>query len=60
MGLSVEQRAWLKRRIVQLRSRQHNVGPFRAAGIARTIAGMKQQLRDDTWKPVALSPETEG
>ena len=44
-------RAWLERRIQQLRSRQKSVGPFRAAGIQRTIAGMKSQIRSGTWTP---------
>lgn len=44
-------RAWLERRVQQLRSRQKSVGPFRAAGIQRTIAGMKAQLRSGVWTP---------
>lgn len=49
--LTDEQEVWLRKRIVQLRSRQASVGPFRQAGIARTIAGMKQQIRDRVWRP---------
>lgn len=44
-------RAWLERRVQQLRSRQKSVGPFRAAGIQRTIAGMKAQIRNGIWDP---------
>lgn len=51
--LTVEQTTWLKTRIVQLRSRQQSVGPFRRAGIERTIQGMKQQLREQRWVPHA-------
>lgn len=46
-----EQREYLKRRIQQLRSRQQSVGPFRAAGIQRTIDGLKDQLKRDVWSP---------
>jgi len=35
----------LERRIQQLRSRMKTVGPFRQAGIYRTIQGMKEQLK---------------
>lgn len=49
--MSEDQRDWLKRRIQQLRSRMQTVGPFRQAGISRTIAGMQDQLHTNTWKP---------
>ena len=49
--LNAQSRSWLERRIQQLRSRQKAVGPFRAAGIQRTIAGMKNQLRSGIWSP---------
>ena len=44
-------RDWLRMRVRQLRSRQANVGPFRAAGIQRTIEAMKQQIREGIWIP---------
>lgn len=44
-------REWLAHRIRALRSRAASKGPFRAAGIHRTIAGMKQQLKDGVWMP---------
>ena len=44
-------RTWLKRRIQSLRSRAASCGPIRAAGIHRTIEGMKDQLAHGTWKP---------
>lgn len=49
--LTDEDRQWLERRIQVLRSRQEAVGPFRQAGIQRTIEGMKAQLRDNIWRP---------
>lgn len=45
-----EEEAYLKRRIQSLRSRQQNVGPFRAAGIQRTIDGMKEQLKTGIYR----------
>lgn len=51
MSLTVEQDAFLRRRIQQLKSRQQSAGPFRAAGIQRTLEGMRKQLRDGIWQP---------
>ena len=48
--MTEDEQKWLKARITQLRSKQQNVGPFRAAGIQRTIDGMKEQLRTGVWK----------
>ncbi|MCK9549502.1 hypothetical protein [Aquamicrobium sp.] len=50
-ALTQEQRRWLMARIQQLRSRMKTVGPFRQAGIHRTIEGMKAQLRTGVWRP---------
>jgi len=50
-------RRWLKRRIQSLRSRASSTGPFRAAGIQRTIDGMKAQLKDGTWRPHGEDPK---
>lgn len=44
-------REWLARRIMTLRSRAGSKGPFQAAGIHRTIAGMKRQLKEGRWMP---------
>lgn len=49
--LTAAGRSWLESRIRQLRSRQGSVGPFRAAGIQRTIASMKRQVREGVWTP---------
>lgn len=58
-GLTPDQDEWLRKRIVQLKSRAASVGPFRAAGIHRTIAGMKAQLRSKTWAPHASARQPE-
>lgn len=50
-SLTQEQRDWLTIRIQRLRSRMKTVGPFRQAGIHRTIKGMKEQLRTGVWCP---------
>ena len=51
--MTPEQEDWLRKRIVQLKSRANctTTGPFRQAGIHRTISGMKAQLRDGVWEP---------
>lgn len=48
---------WLRRRIQSLRSKASSKGPFRTAGIQRTIAGMKSQLRDGIWRPHGVASE---
>jgi hypothetical protein len=50
-----DQEAYLKGRIQSLRSRQKNVGPFRAAGIQRTIDGMKEQLKTGVFQSFSPS-----
>lgn len=49
--MTKDQEQYLHRRIQSLRSKQESVGPFRQAGIQRTIDGMKQQLKDGVWRP---------
>lgn len=53
-----EQREWLKRRIQSLRSKQKSVGLIRQGGIQRTIDGMRQQLKTNTWNPPCPSDLT--
>lgn len=52
-GLTDEQRDFLTRRIVQLKSKMANVGPYRQAGIHKTIQSMQKQLKDNEWRPKA-------
>ena len=56
-ALTPEQCSWLIARIQRLRSRMKTVGPFRQAGIHRTIEGMKEQLRTGVWRPHDPRPD---
>ncbi len=52
-ALTIEQREWLQQRIQQLSSRMRSdtYGPFRKAGIFRTLKGMRVQLKNNVWTP---------
>jgi hypothetical protein len=50
--MTQDQREHLQQLLKYLGAKKRRVGPFRQEGIARTMKGIRRQLKTDTWEPL--------